>query len=60
MPLTEREVIDRLLGSLGVPVLSGLTFGHTEDQLTLPQGVMATLDATAGTLTIEESALATH
>ncbi len=56
--LTEREVIDRILGGLGVPVLAGLTFGHTEDQLTLPQGVMATLDATAGTLTIEESAVA--
>jgi muramoyltetrapeptide carboxypeptidase len=60
VPLTEREVIDRILGGLGVPVLSGLTFGHTEDQLTLPQGVMATLDATAGTLSIDESALATR
>ncbi len=58
LPLTEREVVDRILGGLGVPVLSGLTIGHTEDQLTLPQGVMATLDATAGKLTIEESALA--
>ncbi len=57
VPLTEREVVDRILGGLGVPVLSGLTFGHTDNQLTLPQGVMATLDATAGTLTIEESAL---
>ncbi len=60
VPLTEREVIDRILGNLGVPVLSGLAFGHTEDQLTLPQGLMATLDATAGTLTVEESALATR
>ena len=60
VPLTEREVVDRILGGLGVPVLSGLTFGHTDNQLTLPQGVMATLDATAGTLTIEESALATR
>jgi muramoyltetrapeptide carboxypeptidase len=60
VPLTEREVIERILGGVGVPVLSGLTFGHTEDQLTLPQGVMATLGATAGTLTIEESALATR
>lgn len=58
--LTEREVVDRILGGLGVPVLSGLTFGHTDNQLTLPQGVMASLDATAGTLTIEESALATR
>jgi len=60
VPLTEREVVDRILGGLGVPVLSGLTFGHTDNQLTLPQGVMATLDATAGTLTLEESALTTR
>ena len=57
VPLTERDVVDRILGGLGVPVLAGLTIGHTDDQLTLPQGVMATLDAGAGTLTIEESAL---
>lgn len=57
VPLTEREVVQRILGGLGVPVLSGLTLGHTDNQLTLPQGVMATLDATSGTLTIEESAL---
>ena len=56
VPLTEREAVDRILGGLGVPVLAGLTIGHTDDQLTLPQG-MATLDATAGTLTLEESAL---
>ncbi|MBY0505208.1 MAG: LD-carboxypeptidase [Bryobacteraceae bacterium] len=60
VPLTEREVVDRILGGLGVPVLSGLTFGHTDNQLTLPQGVMATLDSTAGTLTLEESALASR
>ena len=60
VPLTEREVVDRILGGLGVPVLAGLSFGHTDDQLTLPQGVMATLNATAGTLTIEESAVTSH
>lgn len=50
------EMVDNLFGDLNVPVLSGLTIGHTSDQLTLPYGVMATLDADAGTLTIEESA----
>ena len=50
------ELADNIFGRLNVPVLSGLTIGHTADQLTLPYGVMATLDATAGTLTIEESA----
>jgi muramoyltetrapeptide carboxypeptidase len=50
------EVLDQVLGGLTVPVLSGLTIGHTSDQLTLPLGVMATLDATRGELIIEEAA----
>jgi muramoyltetrapeptide carboxypeptidase len=50
------EVVDRILGQLRVPVLSGLTIGHTADQLTLPVGVMAELDATKGTLTLTEAA----
>jgi muramoyltetrapeptide carboxypeptidase len=49
------EVLDEILGQLRVPVLSGLTFGHTDDQLTLPLGVMAALDADKGELVIEES-----
>lgn len=51
------EVYDNVLGDLKIPVFSGLTIGHTEDQLTLPLGVRATLDADAGALTIEEAAL---
>jgi muramoyltetrapeptide carboxypeptidase len=47
------EVIDYLLGDLGIPVLYGLSFGHTIDQVTLPMGVMATLDADKQTLTVE-------
>jgi muramoyltetrapeptide carboxypeptidase len=50
------EVLDDILGGLDIPVLSGLTIGHTSDQLTLPLGVMATLDADRGELTIEEPA----
>ena len=49
------ELLDDILGPIGVPVLSGLTIGHTSDQLTLPLGVMATLNADQGTLAIEES-----
>lgn len=49
------EVVDSILGELKIPVLSGLTIGHTDDQLTLPLGLMATLDADRGELTIEES-----
>lgn len=56
-PFTLGEVVDNLLGALKVPVLSGLTIGHTDDQLTLPLGVAATLDAAAGTLEIAEPAV---
>jgi len=51
------EVVDQILGKLGVPVLSGLTIGHTDDQLTLPLGPLASLDADKGKLVIEEAAL---
>ena len=40
-------MVDNIFGALRTPVLSGLTIGHTADQLTLPYGVMATLDADA-------------
>ena len=50
------EVVDQILGQVTVPVLSGLVIGHTADQVTLPYGVMATLDADKQTLTIEEAA----
>lgn len=39
------------LGSLGVPVLGDFGFGHCPGQWTLPLGVQAVLDASAGTLT---------
>jgi muramoyltetrapeptide carboxypeptidase len=52
--LSVGEVVDDILGRLRIPVLSGLTIGHTDDQLTLPLGVMSQLDADKGELTIEE------
>lgn len=54
-PYSFGEVLDNILGQLKVPVLYGLTIGHTDDQLTLPLGVMATLDADRGTLEIKEA-----
>ena len=50
------SVIDVLydqLRDLGVPVLGGLPIGHGPHPPTVPLGTMATLDTTAGTLTIE-------
>jgi muramoyltetrapeptide carboxypeptidase len=51
------EVLRDRLGSLGVPAISGLAFGHIEQKLTLPLGVPATVDADAGTLRIDEAAV---
>jgi muramoyltetrapeptide carboxypeptidase len=51
------EVIDYLLGDLGIPVLYGLSFGHTTDQVTIPLGVTASLDAAKQQLIVEESAV---
>jgi len=53
---TTAEVAEKILGALDVPVLSGLVIGHTNDQVTLPYGIMATLEADKHTLTIEEAA----
>jgi muramoyltetrapeptide carboxypeptidase len=49
------EVVDNILGALKIPVLSGMTIGHTSDQLTLPMGVTATLDTASGTLEFKGS-----
>jgi muramoyltetrapeptide carboxypeptidase len=54
-PYQMSEVYDRILSRLKVPVLTGLQFGHTDDQFCWPYGVMATLDAGRGELVIEES-----
>lgn len=50
------EVYDNILGDLSVPIVSGMTIGHTSDQMTLPLGLTATLDADAAALTISEAA----
>jgi len=52
--LSCQEVLRDRLGNLGVPVLSGLDFGHGRFKATLPQGVQARLDAHRGLLEILE------
>ena len=47
---------DRLAG-LGIPVLYGLSFGHIKQNLTLPVGVRARLDADQQTLALLEPAV---
>jgi len=51
------EILRDRFGSLPVPAISGLSFGHIDQKLVLPIGVQATLDADAGTLRIDEPAV---
>ena len=51
------EVLVERLAPLGVPVASGLPFGHGRPQLTVPLGVTAVLDADEGTLVLDRPAL---
>jgi len=53
--LTMRDVFADHLLPLKVPVFGNLAVGHVPDQVTLPYGVTARLDAGAGTLTLLEA-----
>ena len=53
----EPVVLD-LLGPLGIPIIGELGFGHGPDPVTVPLGVPVLLDADAGTLTLDQPALA--
>jgi muramoyltetrapeptide carboxypeptidase len=48
------DVLEEIIGPLGVPCIYGLPIGHGKHHVTVPHGALATLDADAGTLTIDE------
>lgn len=48
------EVLSDLLGSLGIPAIWELGFGHCPGGITIPLGVRASLNADEGTLTLLE------
>lgn len=50
--LTIAEVLRDRLGDLNIPIVSNLPFGHDGANAALPVGVMATLDADRGILSI--------
>ncbi|MET1757162.1 LD-carboxypeptidase [Novosphingobium sp. RD2P27] len=52
------EVLDRAFASLGVPAFQGAPFGHISGQVSIPEGVMAEIDADAGTIRVLEPAVA--
>jgi len=51
-------VLREHLAGLGKPVLAGWPAGHSRPNLALPLGARVTLDATAGTLRLDEAVLA--
>lgn len=51
-PVRALEVIEERLAGLGLPVVHGAPVGHGDRNVALPMGVMAELDADAGTLEI--------
>ena len=55
--LTLDEVFDDYFSGLGVPVFCGAQFGHLARKWTLPLGVMAEMDADAGTVRLLEPAV---
>src|SRR5690606_15583040 len=61
LPRSFEPVIDDVfyerLHPLGIPVVSGLPFGHIDDYATLPVGVKATLNSRTGDLVIDEAAV---
>jgi len=54
---TLEEVLQDRLARLGIPVLSGLCFGHGKYKATLPLGIKALLDTKKKSLTILEPAV---
>ena len=57
MSLGFDEVLATYFGSLGIPVAYGFPIGHIGAQWTLPLGVRARLDATAGEVELLEPAV---
>lgn len=54
---TVLDVLRDRLGNLGIPVIYGLSFGHINDQFTLPEGIQAELDTKNATVTFLETAV---
>jgi muramoyltetrapeptide carboxypeptidase len=52
--LSTEDIIEEVLGPVGVPLIFGLPVGHGKHHATVPIGALATLDAAAGTLVVEE------
>ncbi len=54
---TFAEVILQHIKPLGIPAFCGAMIGHIENKLTLPLGIIATIDADKGTISLDENAV---
>ncbi|MBA2381528.1 MAG: LD-carboxypeptidase [Chloroflexi bacterium] len=52
--LSAEDIVEEVLAPLGLPLIFGLPVGHNKHHATVPLGALATLDADAGTLVVEE------
>ena len=52
--LSTEDIVEEVLGPIGVPLIFGLPIGHGKHHATVPLGALATLDADAGPLIVEE------
>ena len=55
--LTLKQAIDDLLKPLGIPVSYGLSFGHIDKMITIPNGIRARLNAGKNSLRLLEPAV---
>lgn len=56
--LTLEQVFDDHIKPLGIPAFSGAMFGHIENNLTMPVGIPAEIDAQKGSISMAEPATA--
>ena len=52
--LSAEDIVEEVLAPLGLPLIFGLPIGHNKHHATVPLGALATLDADAGTLVVDE------
>jgi muramoyltetrapeptide carboxypeptidase len=52
--LSTEDIVEEVLGPLGLPTVFGLPVGHGKHHATVPFGALATLDADSGALIVEE------
>ena len=57
--LTLEEVLDHYIKPLGIPAYSGAMIGHISKNVTVPNGILAQINADQGTISLKESPVTT-